>query len=47
MNCLAWSKLSYMLGVVHPTNIIFDQAQELIIQKAFFGHMWGHVFDRN
>lgn len=29
-----------MLGVDHPTNTIFDDAQELIIQKAFFDFMW-------
>lgn len=41
LNWLVWSKLSYVLGVVHPSNTIFDLAQELIIQKAFFDHMWG------
>lgn len=41
LNWLVWSKLSYVLGVVHPTNTVFDQAQELLIQKAFFDHMWG------
>ena len=37
---LVWSKLSYVLGVVHPTNTVFDPEQELLIQKAFFDHMW-------
>jgi len=37
---LVWSKLSYVLGVVHPTNTVFDPEQELHIQKAFFDHMW-------
>lgn len=41
LNWLVWSKLSYVLGVVHPTNTVFDRAQELIIQKAFFDHLWG------
>ena len=37
---LVWSKLSYVLGVVHPTNTVFDPEQELLIKKAFFDHMW-------
>ncbi len=37
---LVWSKLSYILGVRHPNNIIFDEVEERVIQKAFFDHMW-------
>jgi len=37
---LVWSKLSYVHGVVHPTNTVFDSEQQLYIQKAFFDHMW-------
>lgn len=37
---LVWSKLSYVLGLVHPTQTGFDSATELAIQKAFFDHMW-------
>lgn len=37
---LVWSKLSYVLGVQHPTNAIFDEDEERVIQKAFFDHMW-------
>jgi hypothetical protein len=37
---LVWSKLSYVLGVQHPTNTIFDENEERVIQKAFFDHMW-------
>lgn len=37
---LVWCKLSYVLGMVHPTNTVFDQATETAIQKAFFDHMW-------
>jgi hypothetical protein len=40
LNWLVWSKLSYVLGVVHPTKTVFEQTQELIIQKSFFDHMW-------
>jgi len=35
-----WSKLSYVLGHVHPTGMDFDSHTELAIQKAFFDHMW-------
>lgn len=37
---LVWSKLSYVLGHIHPTNTGFDDATELALQKAFFDHMW-------
>ncbi len=37
---LVWSKLSYVLGVQHPTNTIFDEDEVRVIQKAFFDHMW-------
>lgn len=37
---LVWSKLSYVLGWVHPTQTGFDSATELVLQKAFFDHMW-------
>ncbi|MEW5425241.1 hypothetical protein [Amorphus sp. 3PC139-8] len=37
---LVWCKLSYVLGIIHPTQTVFDQATELAIQKAFFDHMW-------
>jgi len=40
LNWLVWSKLSYALGVVHPTQTVFEQPQELLIQKSFFDHMW-------
>lgn len=35
-----WSKLSYVLGLIHPTRTAFDPSTELAIQKAFFDHMW-------
>lgn len=37
---LVWTKLSYVLGYVHPTSTQFDPATELAVQKAFFDHMW-------
>jgi hypothetical protein len=37
---LVWSKLSYILGFVHPQGTPFDPATELAIQKAFLDHMW-------
>jgi len=37
---LVWSKLSYVLGVVHPTSTPFTADVELALQKAFFDHMW-------
>jgi hypothetical protein len=37
---LVWSKLSYVLGFMHPHGIPFDQATELVMQKMFFDHMW-------
>lgn len=40
---LAWSKLSYVMGVIHPTKMAFDAATNLAIQKAFFDHMWDNV----
>lgn len=35
-----WTRLSFVLGVMHPTNTPFDQATELVLQKSFFDHMW-------
>lgn len=37
---LVWSKLSYVLGFVHPSTKAFDDATSLALQKAFFDHMW-------
>lgn len=37
---LVWSKLSYVLGVVHPSETAFPPEEELVIQKSFFDHMW-------
>lgn len=40
---LAWSKLSYVMGFTHPTQMAFGGATTLAIQKAFFDHMWDNV----
>jgi hypothetical protein len=37
---LVWTKLPYVLGLIHPTETAFDAATELAIQKAFFDEMW-------
>lgn len=37
---LVWSKLTYVLGVVHPTSTELSEADELAVQKAFFDFMW-------
>lgn len=37
---LVWSKLSYVLGVMHPSSTSFEPTDELALQKAFFDHMW-------
>lgn len=33
---LVWTKLSYVLGLLHPTNPHWDDLTQLAIQKAFF-----------
>jgi hypothetical protein len=37
---LVWTKLSYVLGYVHPSSNAFDPTELLAMQKAFFDHMW-------
>lgn len=37
---MPWTKLAFVLGAMHPTNTPFDPATELVLQKAFFDHMW-------
>ena len=37
---LVWSKLSYVLGIVHPSETAFQPEEELVLKKAFFDHMW-------
>jgi hypothetical protein len=37
---LVWSKLPYVLGFTYPSSKDFDADTELVIQKAFFDHMW-------
>lgn len=40
LNVLVWSKLSYVLGIMHPSQTAFEPDQELLIQKALFDYMW-------
>lgn len=35
-----WTRLSFVLGVMHPTIKLLDSADELVLQKAFFDQMW-------
>lgn len=37
---LVWNKVSFVLGVSHPTDTPFSEEEERAIQKAFFDHMW-------
>lgn len=37
---LVWSRLSYVLGPMHPSETAFDAETELAVQKAFFDHTW-------
>ncbi|GJM01061.1 MAG: hypothetical protein DHS20C07_27400 [Methyloligella sp.] len=37
---LVWCKLSYVFGILHPSQTPFDKATELTIQKSFFDYMW-------
>jgi hypothetical protein len=37
---LVWTKCSYVLGNVHPTNSGFDRDGELALEKAFFDYLW-------
>ncbi len=37
---LIWSKSSYVLGYVHPTNAELDSETQHAVQKLFFDHMW-------
>jgi len=37
---LVWTKLSYVLGFVHPSNTPFDAETELAIQKSFLDEIW-------
>jgi hypothetical protein len=37
---LVWLKLAYVMGFAHPSSTSFDPQTELVVQKAFFDHMW-------
>jgi len=40
IDSLVWTKLSYIFGETHPYKTSFEASDELVIQKAFFDHMW-------
>ena len=37
---LVWTKVPYILGVQHPVAAAFPEDEQLVIQKAFFDHLW-------
>ncbi len=37
---LVWSKVPYVLGLIHPTTRKLDSAANVAMQKTFFDHMW-------
>lgn len=37
---LVWTKVPYILGVQHPVATAFPEDEQLVIQKAFFDHLW-------
>lgn len=37
---LVWTKVPYILGVQHPVAWAFAEDEQLVIQKAFFDHLW-------
>lgn len=40
LEVLVWSKLSHVLGTQHPEPTAFPPDEQVVIQKAFFDHMW-------
>lgn len=37
---LVWTKLTSIFGESHPSETLFEASEELVIQKAFYDHMW-------
>lgn len=37
---LVWTKVPYVLDVQHPVASAFPEDEQLVIQKAFFDHLW-------
>jgi hypothetical protein len=37
---LVWTKLAYILEEMHPTKLPYSPEESLVIQKAFYDHMW-------
>jgi hypothetical protein len=40
LKLLVWSKLSYVMGFLHPHGTPFDRSAEMLMQKSFFEYMW-------
>jgi len=40
LEMLIWTKLTSVLGEMHPSQTPFEAGEELVIQKAFYDHMW-------
>ncbi|CAE6858070.1 hypothetical protein R69749_06308 [Paraburkholderia domus] len=37
---LVWTKVPYILGSQHPVATAFPEDERLVVQKAFFDHLW-------
>ncbi|MCX7230146.1 MAG: hypothetical protein NTW15_14320 [Burkholderiales bacterium] len=37
---LVWTKVPYILGIQHPAATAFPEDEQVVIQKAFFDHLW-------
>jgi hypothetical protein len=40
LHYLVWSKLSYVLGFMHPSSPQFHDETQLVVQKAFLDYFW-------
>ena len=46
LRMMVWTKVSNVLGAFIPSNTVFDVQTELVVQKAFFDHLWNYsLFD--
>jgi hypothetical protein len=37
---LVWTKVAYVLGVQHPVSRALPVTEQMVLQKAFFDHLW-------
>lgn len=42
LRMLVWTRVSNVLGPFYPSSTAFDTETELLIQKAFFDHLWNY-----